>query len=257
MLSVSLLPSVAIGQLALVNNVGSLVLRIVFHPIEDIAATALALDKSCAKSRMQTLQSVFLIQVTIGLLGLAFGPQTARAALHILYGSQWSTSESSVLLLQFYCLLLLLFAVNGTFEAFYFAIGDSTRIRTSLAAQWLASAAFAGVAWAALPYYGPLAILMGNAASMILRSACCLPIFSSITDPFHPLLKRVSLSIAAGGAASHLALFILPVTSLSTGSPMRAAIAQCVIVGAVVLLTLASIRRPVFTALSIVKSKQA
>jgi oligosaccharide translocation protein RFT1 len=257
MLSVSLLSADAIGQLALVNNVGSLVLRIIFAPIEDIASSALAVQKSSLPIRLQTLQSVFLIQASIGLLGLAFGPQSARAALHILYGAQWAASDSTVLLLQFYCLLLLLFAVNGTFEAYYFAIGDSSRIRTSLISQWFASAAFVGVAWATLSHYGPLAILMGNAASMILRSACCLPIFGSIHDPLHPLLKHVALRILAGSAASHLALFFMPLHSLSTASPARAAVTQCIVVGVVALLTLLSIRRPVSTALSSVKSSQA
>lgn len=257
MLSVSLLSAEAIGQLALVNNVGSLVLRIVFAPIEDIASSALAVHKSSLPIRIQTLQSVFLIQVSIGLLALAFGPQSARAALHLLYGVQWATSASAVLLLQFYCLLLLLFAVNGTFEAYYFAIGDSSRIRTSLVSQWLASAAFVGVACAALPYYGPLSILMGNAASMIVRSACCLPIFGSLYDPLHPLLKHVALRILAGSAVSHLALFCLPLHSLFSASPARAAFTQCGVVAVVALLTLLSIRRPVSTALSSVKSGQA
>ena len=85
MLSVYLLPPHAVGQLALVNNLASLLLRIVFAPIEDIASSALAVQKSSAQIRLQTLQSIFLIQVSIALLGLAFGPQTSRAALHILF----------------------------------------------------------------------------------------------------------------------------------------------------------------------------
>jgi oligosaccharide translocation protein RFT1 len=85
MLSAYLLPPHAVGQLALVNNVASLLLRIVFAPIEEIASSALALQKSSPQIRLRTLQSIFLIQVSIALLALAFGPQTSRAALHILY----------------------------------------------------------------------------------------------------------------------------------------------------------------------------
>jgi hypothetical protein len=83
LLSVALLSPEAIGHLALVNNVGSLVLRLIFAPIEDIASSAMALHKS-AETRLKTLQSIFLIQISIALLGAAFGPQCARSALHLL-----------------------------------------------------------------------------------------------------------------------------------------------------------------------------
>ena len=85
MLSVVLLSPEAMGQLALVNNVGSLVLRLVFAPIEDIASSAMAVQKTSAQSRLHTLRSIFLIQTSIALLAVAFGPQCARSALHVLY----------------------------------------------------------------------------------------------------------------------------------------------------------------------------
>ena len=86
-----------------------------------------------------------------------------------MYGSLWSASDTVVHLLQFYCLLLLFFAVNGSLEAYFFAVADQRRIRMSLAAQVAAFAVFVIVARLSLPSCGPLAILMGNAASMLLR----------------------------------------------------------------------------------------
>lgn len=254
MLSVALLSAEAIGQLALVNNVGSLILRLIFAPIEDIASCAMAVQKSSAQMRMKTLQSIFLIQVSIALMGVAFGPQCARAALHVLYGAQWSASDVVVQLLQFYCILLLVFATNGSLEAYYFAAADASRVRSSLACQWFSFAAFVAVSYVCLPVYGPLAILLGNAVSMLLRSAWCLAIFDSVTDPIHPQLKHVTLRIAAGAAASRLAVFLLPQHLFHAASPMRASLTQCAVVGGVALLTLLSVRRPFAAALSNVKS---
>ena len=255
MLSVALLSPEAIGQLALVNNVGSLILRLIFAPIEDIASSALAVQKSSPQSRMKTLQSIFLIQVSIALLAIAFGPPCARAALHILYGSQWSASDAVVLLLQSYCFLLLPFAANGSLEAYFFATAAAPRITSSLAAQWAAFAALVAVSWACLPALGPLAILLGNAVSMLLRSLYCLTIFDSAAQPLHPQLKPVALRIAAGAAAARLALFSLPEHwLLPPASPSRAALTQCAVVGAVALLTLLSVRRPFTSALTSVKS---
>jgi oligosaccharide translocation protein RFT1 len=254
MLSVALLSSTAVGQLALVNNIGSLVLRLIFAPIEDIASSALAVQKKSIQNRKRTLQSVFLIEVSIGLLGLAFGPQCAHAAVFILYGSQWSADSSIVLLLQVYCFLLLLFAINGSLEAYYFAIGDASRIKVSMTVQWFAFAAFILISWLALPSCGPLAILLGNAASMTLRSVCCLPIFDEISDPIHPQMKSVAFMIAVGGVASHLALYLFPWNLLLTWSPLRVAFARCVVVGGVAVLTILFIRKPVAIALSSVNS---
>lgn len=254
MLAMALLDPEAIGELGLVNNIGSLVLRLVFAPIEDIAFTGLAAEKTSTSDRKRILQSVFMIQASIGLLGLAFGPQCAQAVLHILYGSQWSSSPSVVLMLQFYCVLLLLFALNGSLESYYFAIGDASRIRFSLITQWIAFGAFVGTAWFSLPMFGPLAILLGNAVSMMLRIGSCLTVFESVWDPVHEKLKRVALQIIVGGIVSYFALWMIPQHHVFSSSALRVALTQCASVGSVAVLTLLSVRRPVVLALSNVKS---
>jgi hypothetical protein len=157
-------------------------------------------------------------------------------------------------MLQFYCFLLLLFAANGSLEAYYFAIAEQSRIRLSLASQVAAFAVFVIVAHVALPSFGALAILLGNAASMLLRSVCCLTIFEHVTDPIHPQLSHVALRIAAGAAASHIALLCLPSRFLPPDAPMRTAVTQCGIVGCIALITVLSIRSRVAAALSSVKS---
>ena len=254
MLAVALLDPEAIGQLGLVNNIGSLVLRLVFAPIEDIAFTALAAEKRSTSDRKRILQSVFMIQSSIGLMGLAFGPQSAQAVLHILYGSEWSSSPSVVILLQFYCVLLLLFALNGSLESYYFAVGDASRIRFSLITQWVAFGALVGTAWFSLPIFGPLAILLGNAVSMMLRIGCCLTVFESVWDPVHENLQRVALQIIIGGMLSYLALWMIPEHPVFSSSALGVALTQCASVGSVAVLTLLSVRRPVVFALSSVKS---
>lgn len=109
--------------------------------------------------------------------------------------------------------------------------------------------------------YGPLSILLGNAVSMLLRSACCLAIFPSVFDPLHPQLKHVVLRIATGAAASRLVMFALPqhwfLVLFPPSSPLRASITQCCVVGGVALLTLLAVRQPFQHALASVKAREA
>ena len=251
MLSLAFFAADDIGLLGMVSNLGSIILRLLFAPIEDIAFTALSRTKD-RKERTRVLQSVLLIELSFGLLALLFGPPVSESALLIMYGTRWSGSTASSLL-QVYCGIILLFAMNGCFEAYFYAVADSHRIRLSLLAQWVAFGLFVGVAWS-LSGLGPVAVLLGNAASMVARIAWTLTVFTSWSEPIHPLLKSVIIKIAAGAAIAWAAVYIVPLRQY-LATPLQAALAELALAGLVGLLTLASIIRPIKIVLSDVKSE--
>ena len=251
MLTIAFLSGEQIGQLGLTNNIGSIVLRLVFGPIEEIAFTALASSKQTSE-RKRVLQSVFLVQAAIGLFSVSFGPQVCEAAIFLLYGPDWALDSTVVTMLQFYCGLLLLFALNGALEAYYFAVANSKQVRSSLITQAVAFAGMIGTVWFTHPM-GPISILLGNAVSMGIRIMAACRVFDRASDPIHPALGGILVAVVAGGVASRIALIgTAPyVTSLSVG---RKAIAEIAVMGTVALVTLASIFRKLRSSLMDIKS---
>ena len=250
MLSLGFFSPDEIGLLGMVSNLGSIVLRLLFAPIEDIAFTALSRTKN-RPERRRVLQSVLFIEAAFGLLALTFGPPVSHSALLVMYGSRWS-GTTAVPLLQVYCGMILLFALNGCFEAYYFAVADSRQIRLSLVAQWVAFALFGGTTWA-LAAYGPIAILIGNAVSMVARIAWTFTVFDSWSEPVHPLLSFIIKRILIGATIAVAALRLVHFGTFISSS-VHVAVAQLAMAGAVGMATLASIFRPIKLVLSDVKS---
>jgi oligosaccharide translocation protein RFT1 len=50
--------------------------------------------------------------ILIGLIFMAFGPSYSYSLIRLLYGEKWSDGEAS-LALQFYCLYIIVLAMNG------------------------------------------------------------------------------------------------------------------------------------------------
>lgn len=73
--------------------------------------------------------SVLLVQVSKASLGIAFGIPLCEGVIYVLYGPEWAQQPSVVRILQFYCLLLMVFALNGSLEAYYCAVASSKQLR--------------------------------------------------------------------------------------------------------------------------------
>lgn len=254
-LTLAYLPANSVGQLGLVNNAGSLVLRIFFAPIEDIAFNAFT-KCSDPEERIAVLKSVLFLEVTIALLGIAFGIPLSHSVVYLLYGPHWAEQPSVILMLQFYCVLLLLFALNGSMEAYYVAVASSKQLRWSLVSQWVVFASLAVTVFLASPL-GALAILIGNGVSMMVRIGWCFTVFSSFSDPFHPLLFKVLSRSMFGGLLCHFTLSYTCEYLLATlPSPNKRHFLNTCIVGAISALTIISIFPSVRTALNDLKKKQ-
>jgi len=215
-LAVSFLTSEEMGRLGLVTNLGSIVLRIIFAPIEDIAFTGLARSTKLI-DRLQIVQSVFGIEISIGVLGAVFGPLVSSHAIRILYGPEWAGNTEVVTSLSAYCALLLLYGANGALEAFNSATANSSKVRASMVFQALAFFTFVAVSivchsWLQL---GTISIIIGNGISMIVR--ILFVAFSAFPHPrdfIHVRLGQVILRIVIVGLVCGFVLHLIPDRSM-------------------------------------------
>ena len=236
-LSLMYLSPEEIGLVSMVSNLGSLVLRLVFAPIEEIAFTAFAVPRSSEESKKHILKSVVLVETSVGFLSALFGPPLCEAVLTVLYGTKW---VEATYLLQTYSLMILVFALNGCFEAYFFAVANSKRMRYSFVAQWAAfGSLFASVSLTA--DWGPIAILIGNSVSMIVRIVWASTSFSKVSDPVHPAALKVIRNIVIGAIVSAIAV----TTVRGTGIYL-----ELLIGGLVALITVLSILRTLRNAIT-------
>lgn len=159
------------GVFALVSNLGSIVLRLLFAPTEEIAYSAFAAAESESGQHWKLLRALLLLQGGVGWLGLCFGPGFSRLVVRVLYGPIWAQSEAPSVLAA-YCVLLFSMALNGVLEAFMYAQCPKEWVRVCKSCQLVISAVLVGAAWAGRGL-GPVALVWANCASMILRVLLC------------------------------------------------------------------------------------
>ncbi|XP_048657100.1 protein RFT1 homolog isoform X3 [Marmota marmota marmota] len=119
------------GVYDIVNNLGSLVARLIFQPIEEsfyiFFAKVLEREKDATLQRQEdfavaamVLESLLKLALLAGLTITVFGFAYSQLALDI-YGGAMLSSGSGPVLLRTYCLYVLLLAINGVTECFTFA----------------------------------------------------------------------------------------------------------------------------------------
>lgn len=111
------------GSYSLVSNLGSLVVRIIFLPLEETAyiefckLSGVGLRKDLSRSFVISVKLVSLL----GCLCASFGPSSAWRAIDILYGPKWSRTDAPQVL-ALYCFYVLALALNGVSERFVKAV---------------------------------------------------------------------------------------------------------------------------------------
>ncbi|KAK3033264.1 hypothetical protein RJ639_033144 [Escallonia herrerae] len=119
----------------LVDKLGSLVVRLVFLPFEESSYATFARSASgeyAQKSRKigTCLTDALKLVLLIGLVVMAFGPSYSYSLVRLLYGQKWSDGEASTAL-RYYCLYVILLAMNGTSEAFLHAVATENQLKRS------------------------------------------------------------------------------------------------------------------------------
>lgn len=119
------------GVYDIVNNLGSLVARFIFLPIEEsfyvYFSKILERGKDVSSQKKEdisaasaVLESLLKLVTLIGLIIVAFGYAYSQLALDI-YGGSMLSGGSGPVLLRCFCLYVLLLAINGVTECFTFA----------------------------------------------------------------------------------------------------------------------------------------
>ncbi|KAB1210881.1 hypothetical protein CJ030_MR6G019728 [Morella rubra] len=119
----------------LVDKLGSLVVRLVFLPFEETSYATFARSASGQypnRSRRlgNHLSEALKLVILIGLVFMAFGPSYSYSLIRLLYGRKWSDGEASTAL-RYYCLYIIVLAMNGTSEAFLHAVATENQLKRS------------------------------------------------------------------------------------------------------------------------------
>ncbi|XP_042034858.1 protein RFT1 homolog isoform X2 [Salvia splendens] len=119
----------------LVDKLGSLVVRLIFLPFEEssymtFARSASGDPEKKVKNLARSLTDALKLVLLIGLVVIAFGPSYSYSLIRLLYGRKWSDGEASTAL-QYFCLYVIVIAMNGTSEAFLHAVATENQLKRS------------------------------------------------------------------------------------------------------------------------------
>ena len=176
------------GLFALVNNLGSLVVRIVFQPLEEIAFNTFSQSRSTptdaptdgeaddggegdneVEGGGYTLLCVLTKSVLlVGAAFAAFGPPFSRLLLDVLHGSLWvSTGAPGVL--AWYTLYVGFLALNGITEAYVHAMASPDQLHTLNGMLLVFTLGFAVAGLAGTSVAGTIGLIVANMFNMTQR----------------------------------------------------------------------------------------
>ena len=136
------------GIYDVINNLGSLAARFIFQPIEEsfyvYFASTLVRGEPVEKQDQQaipvvadTLSILLKLVLLIALVIVSFGYAYSYLALDI-YGGNLLSGGTGPVLLKWYCVYVLLLAVNGVTECFVFATMSQARVDRWVGGVWVA-----------------------------------------------------------------------------------------------------------------------
>ncbi|EOA30348.1 hypothetical protein CARUB_v10013471mg [Capsella rubella] len=161
----------------IVDKLGSLVVRMVFLPFEESTYTTFARIASDddyqhkSKKLGVCLTEALKFVILIGLTFMAFGPSYSYSFIRLLYGEKWSDGEAS-LALQFYCLYIIVLAMNGTSEAFLQAVGGKNQLKHLNNMLLVFSLIYIILNILLIGSLGAIGLILANSLNMILRITC-------------------------------------------------------------------------------------
>ncbi|CAH2312404.1 RFT1 homolog [Pelobates cultripes] len=169
------------GVYDIVNNLGSLVARFIFLPIEESfyvyfskvlerGKTVKSQQKEEVSAASEVLESLLKLVTLIGLIILAFGYAYSQLALDI-YGGSMLSRGSGPVLLRFYCLYVLLLAINGVTECFTFASMSKEEVDRYNYVMLGLSASFLCLSYYMTVWLGSVGFILANCFNMGLRIA--------------------------------------------------------------------------------------
>ncbi|XP_061687952.1 protein RFT1 homolog isoform X1 [Syngnathoides biaculeatus] len=167
------------GIYDIVNNLGSMVARFIFLPIEEsfyvFFAKVLERGRHVKNQKQEdvgvaadVLQCLLKLVLVIGLIIAVFGYAYSRLALDI-YGGSLLSSGAGPSLLQCYSCYVLLLAVNGVTECFVFAAMSQEEVDKYNLVMLALSASFLFLSYTLTRWAGGVGFILANCLNMALR----------------------------------------------------------------------------------------
>jgi len=172
------------GVYDLVSQLGSLAARLVFQPIEENSFTiwskalkshngssAKTVVDSDVRSSADMLQLLVKLFIIIGCCFVFFGPNYSYTLLYMLYGQRWTSGTEAPRVLAFYCLYVMMMALNGTTEGFVHAASTPKQTQWFNLLMVFFSIAYLGSAVFCLTVLnlGTPSLIIANCINMALR----------------------------------------------------------------------------------------
>ncbi|XP_049718358.1 protein RFT1 homolog [Elephas maximus indicus] len=187
------------GVYDIVNNLGSLVARLIFQPIEEsfyvFFAKVLEREKGAALQKQEdlavaaiVLESLLKLALLAGLTITVFGFAYSQLALDI-YGGAMLSSGSGPVLLRSYCLYVLLLAINGVTECFTFAAMSKKEVDRYNFTMLALSSSFLVFSYLLTCWCGSVGFILANCLNMgirITKSLCFIHRYYR-DSPYRPL----------------------------------------------------------------------
>ncbi|XP_006169359.1 protein RFT1 homolog [Tupaia chinensis] len=162
-----------------VNNLGSLVARLIFQPIEEsfyiFFAKVLERGKQATLQKQDdvalaaaVLESLLKLALLTGLTITVFGFAYSQLALDI-YGGTMLSSGSGPVLLRSYCVYVLLLAVNGVTECFMFAAMSKEAVDRYNFTLLALSSSFLVLSYLLTRWCGSVGFILANCFNMGIR----------------------------------------------------------------------------------------
>lgn len=167
------------GVYDIVNNLGSLVARLIFQPVEEsfyiFFAKVLEREKDATHQKQEdvavaaaVLEALLKLALLTGLTITVFGFAYSQLALDI-YGGAMLSSGSGPVLMRSYCLYVLLLAINGVTECFTFAAMSKEEIDRYNFTMLALSSSFLVLSYLLTSWCGSVGFILANCFNMGIR----------------------------------------------------------------------------------------
>jgi O-antigen/teichoic acid export membrane protein len=189
---------------SLINNLGSIITRYLFSPLNEIAFNHFSRGEK--EESINALATFIKALLTFSILVGSFGYNYSETFLTFLYGSKWVTDEA-VAALRTYMVLVSFLGLNGVIEAFFFAIGK-TSINKYNFLSIFTTALYLGSTMLFLRLgYGTAGLYFGNIINMFSRIILCWYLEIRLHISAGKLLREVRPSLFF--AFTSLGIFII------------------------------------------------
>ncbi|KAG2189450.1 hypothetical protein INT44_004592, partial [Umbelopsis vinacea] len=169
------------GVYALVVNYGSLIVRILFGPLEETVRTLFSKllsdidDQSLTKSQNRVLETsarilitIFKFHILLGLIFICFATNYTATLIDLLVGSAWSQNTNAPLVLSFYCAYVPVMGINGVSEAFVQAVATEQQLARLSKFMIVFSLIFvsSGVLFMHFMHLGAIGLILANIVNL-------------------------------------------------------------------------------------------